>query len=40
MRGKLALRTMELLGKMSLMQLLHAMELADPTTTREITQAT
>lgn len=27
-------------GKMSLMQLLHAMELADPTTTREITQAT
>ena len=28
------------LGKMSLMQLLHAMELADPTTTREITPAT
>ena len=27
-------------GEMSLMQLLHAMELADPTTTREITQAT
>jgi hypothetical protein len=27
-------------GKMSLMQLLHAMELADPTTTWEITQAT
>jgi hypothetical protein len=27
-------------GKMSLMQLLHAMELADPTTTHEITQAT
>ena len=26
--------------KMSLMQLLHAMELADPTTTREITQTT
>jgi hypothetical protein len=26
--------------KMSLMQLLHAMELANPTTTREITQAT
>jgi hypothetical protein len=27
-------------GEMSLMQLLHAMELADPTTTREIMQAT
>jgi hypothetical protein len=27
-------------GKMSLMQLLHAMVLADPTTTREITPAT
>ena len=27
-------------GKMSLMQLSHAMELADPTTTREMTQAT
>jgi hypothetical protein len=27
-------------GEMSLMQLLHALELADPTTTREITQAT
>ena len=27
-------------GEMSFMQLLHAMELADPTTTQEITQAT